>query len=47
MLLRPDVLGFLACAAVFSAWPGIDLAVARLFYVPGHGFPLDDTIPIR
>ena len=47
LLLRPDVLGFLACAIVFTAWPGLDLAVAGEFYVPGHGFPLDDTWPIQ
>ncbi len=27
----------------FVVWPGIDLAVARLFHVPGEGFPLSDV----
>ncbi len=27
----------------FVVWPGIDLWVARLFYLPGEGFPLDDN----
>lgn len=30
-----------ATAAVFSLWPGLDLAMAGLFYTPGAGFPLE------
>ena len=29
-----------ASAALFLAWPGLDVAGARLFYVEGAGFPL-------
>lgn len=29
-----------ACAALFLAWPALDVAGARLFYVDGVGFPL-------
>lgn len=40
--------GFFALAAiVFSAFPQIDLAVARAFYVPGTGFPLGQTAPAQ
>lgn len=30
-------------AGLFQLRPGVDLAVSRLFYVPGHGFPLADS----
>jgi lipid A 4'-phosphatase len=29
---------------VFALWPGIDLAVSGLFFVPGQGFPVADMI---
>lgn len=38
---------FLAAAAVFLLWPGIDLAVAALFYVPGEGFPLSRSVMLE
>lgn len=38
---------FLAAAVVFLLWPGIDLAVARLFYVPGEGFPLSRSVTLE
>ena len=40
-LLRLYVL-LTAALLPFVIWPGIDLAVARIFYVPGEGFPLDE-----
>jgi len=47
VLLRVDVLLFVTCALLFSAWPGLDLATARAFFEPGDGFPLGDTIYIQ
>lgn len=36
------MLGFAAVAAVvFTAFPQLDIAAARLFYEPGNGFPLE------
>jgi membrane-associated PAP2 superfamily phosphatase len=38
------MLVFTAIAAVvFTAFPQIDLAAARLFYQPGNGFPMEDN----
>jgi lipid A 4'-phosphatase len=34
-------LAAIAAGVVFSLWPGFDLAVSRLFYIPGQGFPID------
>ena len=34
----PDLVFALALALVFVAWPGVDLWLAGLFYLPGHGF---------
>lgn len=36
-------IAFFAAALVFVALPGIDLAAAALFFVPGAGFVFDDT----
>ena len=36
----PDIAFAIAAALVFVAWPGLDLWLAGLFYVPGHGFSL-------
>ena len=33
--------------AVFALWPGLDLAVSRLFYRPGAGFPADGVAPLE
>ena len=34
---------FLLGAAVFSLWPGVDVAITRFFYVVGSGFPWGET----
>lgn len=44
-LLRPDLLSFLAFAALFLAFPEIDLAASAAFYRPGEGFFLRDSWP--
>ena len=45
LLLRPDLLAFLALAALFLAVPEIDLAVSGLFYRTQEGFFLRDAWP--
>ncbi len=37
---------FALAGSIFQAWPQIDLAVAGWFYVPGQGFPLDQSAPL-
>ncbi len=39
--IRAALLVLLAVSAVALAFPGLDLAVAGLFHVPGHGFPVE------
>jgi membrane-associated phospholipid phosphatase len=36
-----------ALAALFNAWPGLDLAAAALFHEPGAGFPVGDGAVAR
>jgi lipid A 4'-phosphatase len=38
---------FLACAAIFLAFPQIDLAFSALFYAPGTGFVLHESPAAR
>ena len=34
-------------AAVFVAFPGLDLFLSGLFYVPGHGFPVESDRTVQ
>jgi lipid A 4'-phosphatase len=48
--MRPPLFFFVAAAvalALLTEFPAIDLWVSGLFYQPGRGFPLGDTMPVQ
>jgi lipid A 4'-phosphatase len=48
--MRPPLFFFVAAAvalALLSEFPSLDLWVSGLFYQPGRGFPLGDSLPVQ